>query len=382
MSTIRLPRADGTFELHTLSPPRQWPTVDGPPRSRIAYAAVHVVADPLADNTPGKPAMPDWHATAAFRRHIWDHGLGVAEAMDTAQRGMGLTWDATVELIQRTAAEAKASGGLLACGAGTDHASPDLSTLDEVVSAYEEQIAVVENAGAKVVLMASRQLARIARGPDDYAVVYDRLLSQVREPVLLHWLGPMFDPALDGYWGSEDLDQAAESVLQVIRSHESTVDGIKISLLDADREVAVRESLPGNVRLYTGDDFAYPELIKSGSDALLGIFDGIAPAAAAALQALDRDDLAAYDEILAPTVPLAMHIFRAPTFYYKTGLVFLAWLAGHQDAFQLVSGLHSARSTLHLVGVFTLADAAGLLPDPELATDRMRAFLSVAGFPQ
>ncbi|GAA2631893.1 dihydrodipicolinate synthase family protein [Actinomadura fulvescens] len=376
-----LPTADGGLEDYEPGEPRSWERRATPPTSRVAYAAAHVVADPRADNGPGAAASVDWDATLRFRRHLWSHGLRVADAMDTAQRNMGLDWAATRALIQRSAAEAKAFGDpaeLVACGAGTDHA-PGAATLDEIIAAYEQQIHVVRAAGAGAIIMASRQLARLARGPEDYHEVYGRLLSQTDRPVILHWLGEMFDPALAGYWGSRDLSEATASFLALVRDHASRIDGVKVSLLDADHEVRLRAALPGGVRLYTGDDFNYPDLIAGGSDALLGIFDAIAPAAAVALRALDdgRDDL--YEEALRPTVPLARKIFEAPTYRYKTGIVFLAWLNGHQDAFAMVNGAQSARSVVHLAEVFRLADAVGLLADPGLAETRMRALLATYG---
>ena len=378
---IVLPAASGKLEAYELHEPVVWPHAESAPHSRIAYAAAHVVADPLGDNVPGAPAAIDWAATLRFRRHLWSQGLRVADAMDTAQRGMGLDWAATRELIRRSAAEAAAFGdpaGLLACGAGTDHAM-EAATLDEVVAAYGEQIDTVQATGATVILMASRRLAVLAQGPGDYHSVYRRLFAQVDRPVILHWLGDMFDPALTGYWGSPDLDAATESVLALIGEHAAKVDGIKVSLLDEEREVAIRAALPAGVKLYTGDDHNYPALIASGSHALLGIFDAIAPAAAAALHALDAGDFARYAQVLEPTVPLARKIFEPPTYHYKTGLVFLSWLAGHQDAFAMVGGAQSARSIVHLAEVFRLADRAGLLPDPELAKARMRALLTTVG---
>ncbi|MBO2436443.1 dihydrodipicolinate synthase family protein [Actinomadura nitritigenes] len=372
---IELPEPDGTLVPYTMGEPRAYPPPSGPASSRVAYAAAHVVADPFGDSL-------DWDATLAFRRHLWSYGLGVAEAMDTAQRGMGLDWATTRELIVRSSEEALSAGGRIVCGAGTDQLPPGPATLEQITAAYEEQLGVIEGAGAVPVLMASRHLAAAARGPEDYAAVYGRLLPQLRNPAVLHWLGPMFDPALEGYWGSSDLDAAADAVLALIGEHAASVDGVKISLLDAGREIAFRRRLPAGVRLYTGDDFNYPELIKGDaeghSDALLGIFDPIAPAAAAALHALDRGS-DAYDEIFAPTLPLARHLFETPTFYYKTGVVFLAWLAGHQRHFRMVGGLESARSVPHLTRLFRLADAAGLLPDPDLAATRMRAWLTVQG---
>lgn len=375
---LLLPVPGGALESYELKGPYDWPQTNAQPASRVAYAAAHVVADPLADPSP---ASLDWETTLAYRRHLWSYGLRVADAMDTAQRGSGLDWTAARELIRRSAAEAKAFGDpydLLACGAGTDHA-PEVASLDAIAAAYEEQVAVVEEAGARVILMASRQLARLARGPEDYHEVYARLLGQTSRPVILHWLGEMFDPELAGYWGADDVDAATGSLLDLVRAHADMIDGVKVSLLDAAHEARLREALPGGVRLYTGDDLAYPSLIKDGSDALLGVFDAIAPAASAALDALDDDRPGDYDAIFARTLPLAQKLFEAPTYAYKTGLVFLAWLAGHQNAFVMVGGAQSARSVLHLTEVFRLADQAGLLPDPDLAVRRMRSYLTTAG---
>ncbi|MEU4677608.1 dihydrodipicolinate synthase family protein [Micromonospora sp. NPDC023737] len=385
-ASVRLPRSDGTVEERRLAEPARWSRPSGPIASRTAFAAAHVVADPLGDNTPGAPAALDWEATLAFRRHLWSYGLGVAEAMDTAQRGMGLDWPSTRELIARSAAAAREVGGRIAAGAGTDHAPADLGSLDEVTAAYCEQIEVVEASGAQVILMASRQLARLARAPEDYAEVYGRVLEQVSGPVILHWLGSMFDPALHGYWGSPQVPAATTAFLDLVRQHAGKVDGVKVSLLDAGHERGLRAALPAGVRLYTGDDFNYPDLIRGDgtyhSDALLGVFAAIAPAASAALQALDAGDLPRYDEAFAPTLPLARHIFTAPTWYYKTGIAFLAWLCGHQPGFTMVGGLQSARSVLHLAELARLADDARLLPDPDLAAARLRAFLDAAGVPR
>ena len=372
---LRLPRAGGVLEEYAVGEPDAFAVPGRPPSSRVAFAAAHVVADPL-----GEPGALDWDATLAFRRHLWSHGLGVAEAMDTAQRGMGLDWPAARELIRRSAAEAPA-GARLAAGAGTDHASP--RRLADVRAAYEQQCELVEDAGAQVIVMASRALATVARGPDDYRDVYAAVLGGLRTPAILHWLGDMFDPALRGYWGSNDLDEAAEVVLDIIAAHADRVDGIKVSLLDEAREVAFRRRLPEGVRLYTGDDFNYPTLIagdaEGHSDALLGVFDAIAPAAAAALAALDRGDRAEYDRLLAPTVPLARRLFEPPTFHYKAGIAFLAFLNGHQEHFRMLGGLESVRSITHLADLFVLADRAGLLRDPALAVARMRHVLALAG---
>lgn len=384
--SVVLPDANGGLYAFAPSARTAPSAPSAPSRSRIAYAAAHVVADPRADAGRDGPAALDWDATLEFRRHLWAHGLGVAEAMDTAQRGMGLDWTATAELIRRSAAQAHACGGRIVAGVGTDQMPAGPAGLADVLAAYTEQLALVESAGAVPVLMASRQLAAAASGPEDYAAVYGRLLEQVSGPVVLHWLGPMFDPALTGYWGSTDLDEAAGHLLTIIGAHAARVDGVKISLLDAGREVALRRALPSGVRMYTGDDFNYPALIRGDdagfSDALLGVFDPIAPVAAAALAALDGADTGRYEELFGPTVPLAREVFAAPTYYYKTGVVFLAWLAGHQAHFRMVGGLESARSVPHLARLFTLADGAGVLPDPELAEARMRALLTVAGVPQ
>ncbi|WP_234314794.1 dihydrodipicolinate synthase family protein [Streptomyces sp. NRRL F-5135] len=356
----------------------------GPPlASRTVFSAAHVVADPYADVSPDGPAAVDWDATLAFRRHLWSHGLGVAEAMDTAQRGMGLDWAGAAELIRRSAAEAEAVGGRIACGVGTDQLAPGPHDLGTVRAAYEEQLALVEETGSQAILMASRALAAAAKTPDDYLDVYAHLLRQAAEPVVLHWLGPMFDPALEGYWGSTDLDAATETFLQVISDHPDKVDGIKISLLDARREVELRRRLPDGVRCYTGDDFNYPELIagdeRGFSHALLGIFDPLGPLAAQAVRLLDTGDVAGFRDLLDPTVELSRHLFQAPTRFYKTGVVLLAWLAGHQDHFAMVGGLQSARSLPHLARAYELADGLGLFPDPVAAEARMASLLRVYG---
>jgi hypothetical protein len=383
MTSVLLPRPDGTLVRHRLGEPRRWPRAAAPPTSRRAFAAAHVVADPLADNTPGAPAALDWAATLAFRRHLWSHGLGVAEAMDTAQRGTGLDWPTAAELIRRSAAEAAAGGGRIAAGVGTDQAPPTARTVAEVLAAYTEQLAVVAQAGAQPILMCSRQLAAVARGPEDYHDVYGELLRQADHPMILHWLGTAFDPQLAGYWGSTDVDVATEQFVALVTAHAERVDGVKVSLLDAAHEIALRRALPPGVRCYTGDDFHYPELIRGDaaghSDALLGVFDPIAPVASAALRALDGGDAARFADLLAPTVPLSRHLFAAPTYHYKTGIVFLAWLADHQVGFTMVGGMQSARSLPHLGEALRLADAAGLLPDPDLAAHRWRVLLATLG---
>jgi len=382
-ASVRLPGADGTLEQLALREPGAWTRPSAPIQSRVAYAAAHVVASPLGDNAPGLPAVVDWDATLAVRRELWSWGLGVADAMDTAQRGMGLDWAATRELVRRSAVEAAACGGRLAAGVSTDQTAGPLPDLAAVVAAYEEQLAAVEEAGALPVLMASRHLAALGASADDYLDVYGRLLGQVRGPVVLHWLGDVFDPALAGYWGSADLDAATETFVALVRAHEGVVDGVKVSLLDAAREVQLRELLPPSVKVYTGDDYHYRELIRGeggrSSHALLGAFAAIAPAASTALQHLDRGDEDAFSAVLEATVPLSRHVFSTPTPYYKTGIAFLAWLNGLQPGFTMVGGLQSGRSVPHLVATFRLADAAGLLRDPDLAASRMTSFLTVAG---
>jgi hypothetical protein len=352
--------------------------------TRIAFAAAHVVVDPLRTAEPLAHPVVDWEATLAYREHLWSLGFGVAEAMDTAQRGMGLDWPLALELIKRSTAAAKARGALVAGGAGTDHLSAGkIFTLQEVTNAYLEQCEAIEAVDGRIILMASRALAAVVRHPDDYASVYATVLAQVRQPVILHWLGPMFDLALDGYWGGATISAAMENCLGIIHAHKEKIDGIKISLLDADLEVSMRRDLPPGVRMYTGDDFNYDRLIlgdgQNHSDALLGIFDAIAPAASLALAALDAGKISRYHELLAPTVPLSRHIFASPTQHYKTGVVFLAFLNGFQSHFRMVRGAENARSTAHLCELFVLADQAGVLRDPELAIQRMRNFLLLAG---
>jgi hypothetical protein len=371
----------------TLRRPAEWsPPPPGTLFNRVAYAAAHVVADPLAEGDPWLDCAIDWDATLAYRSYLWSLGLGVAEAMDTAQRGMGLDWTNSLELIDRSLKLARATpGALIACGAGTDHLEPSAAVrIEDVVAAYELQCEAVEKRGGRIILMASRALASIARSAEDYAHVYTRILRQLSAPAIIHWLGDMFDPALAGYWGSTDLDLAMDACVEVLTANAARIDGIKVSLLDKGREIALRRRLPDGMRMYTGDDFNFAELIagdeRGYSDALLGIFDPIAPAAAAALAALVGGDRRQFETILEPTLPLSRHVFRAPTRFYKTGVVFLAWLNGHQEHFVMVGGQQSARGLPHLVELFELADAAGLLRDPDLACRRMRSFLAVHGF--
>jgi uncharacterized protein DUF993 len=389
--SLQLPSAGGDLFQYTLRGAEPVKPAAGVRFNRIAYSAAHVVADPRAAIDPWLQCAVDWDATIAYRRRLWSLGLGVAEAMDTAQRGMGLDWPMSLELIRRSLDAAKDSpGALIASGCGTDQLALEaVQTVDEVIAAYEEQMAAIEKLGGRLIVMASRALARVAKSPADYERVYDRILRQAAQPVILHWLGDMFDPALAGYWGTANLDSAMDTALGIIAAHASKVDGIKISLLDKDKEIAMRRRLPPGVRMYTGDDFNYAELIAgdgSGSqpthghsDALLGIFDAIAPAASAALGELAQGRVEKFNAILGPTVALSRHIFAAPTRFYKTGVVFMAWLNGHQSHFTMVGGQQSTRSLPHLAELFRLADAANLLEQPELAVGRMKTLLALHG---
>ncbi len=402
LKNLKLLNASGRIEAY--QPVGSAPAYSRPtqPFNRIAYSAAHVVADPRAAIDPWLQCAVDWDATIAYRQHLWSLGLGVAEAMDTAQRGMGLDWPTSLELIARSldaAQDFAAQGGaaLVASGCGTDHlALDDVKTVEDVIQGYEEQMEAIEKLGGKLIVMASRALARVAKSPADYERVYDRILRQAKQPVVLHWLGDMFDPALAGYWGSPNVDAAMDTALGVIAAHSSKVDGIKISLLDKDKEVAMRRRLPATggpdgqgVRMYTGDDFNYAELIAGDSyqgipthgksDALLGIFDAIAPAASAALAQLSVGNTAQFHAILQPTVALSRHIFAPPTRFYKTGVVFMAWLNGHQSHFSMVGSQQSTRSMVHLSELFRLADAAKVLQNPELAAHRMQTLCRLHG---
>ena len=384
MSELKLLR-HGRVDTYRLSCAQPYPAHSIGTFDRVAFAAAHVVVDPRADVAPWEEAVIDWDATLAYRRHLWGLGFAVAEAMDTAQRGMGLGWPQALELIRRSVAESRTvPGAQLASGAGTDQLDASgAHSLDDVVGAYEEQIGAIEAIGGRVILMASRALACVARSPEDYERVYDRLIQQMAQPAILHWLGEMFDPALAGYWGCASFEEALDVVVRIIERRREKVDGIKISLLDKDKEIALRGRLPAGVRMYTGDDFNYAELIRGDgttfSHALLGIFDAIAPAAAAALAALAKGDHATFERILEPTVPLSRHIFSAPTRFYKTGVVFVAYLNGHQDHFTMLGGAQSARSAAHLCKLLVLADRARLVVDPDRAAQRMRAVLAVHG---
>jgi hypothetical protein len=388
---LQLPNAQGQIEKYMLVGTSPVKPQTGVRFNRIAYSAAHVVNNPLAAHDPWIDCALDWDATIAYRQHLWSLGMGVAEAMDTAQRGMGLDWPTSLELIGRSLDAARdVPGAFMASGCGTDHLNLDgISSVDEVMEGYEFQMAAIEKLGGKLIVMASRALARVAKSPADYERVYDRILSQAKQPVILHWLGDMFDPALKGYWGSQNTQEAMDTALGIIQAHASKVDGIKISLLNKDKEIEMRRRLPAHVRMYTGDDFNYAELIagdgfgehivQGQSDALLGIFDAIAPAASAALGELAQGHLEKFHAILGPTVPLSRHIFKAPTRFYKTGVVFMAWLNGHQKHFTMVGGQQSTRSVVHLAELFKLADAANLLEYPDLAQHRMKIMLSMHG---
>jgi hypothetical protein len=396
--SLNLPDSSGKLARYTLKGSAPVQPARGVKFNRIAYSAAHVVADPLAAIDPWLQCAVDWDTTIAYRRYLWSLGLGVAEAMDTAQRGMGLDWPTSLELIRRSLDAARdVPGAQVASGCGTDHLAPEtVTSVDQVIRAYEEQMEAIEKLGGKLIIMASRALARVAKSPTDYERVYDRILSQAKQPVVLHWLGDMFDPALAGYWGTPDVDAAMDTAVGIIAAHPDKVDGIKISLLDKDKEISMRRRLPvtggidgQGVRMYTGDDFNYAELIAGDghgtaathgkSDALLGIFDAIAPAASAALGALSIGDTEKFQEILGPTVPLSRHIFRAPTRFYKTGVVFMAWLNGQQKHFTMVGGQQSTRSLVHFAELFRLADEANLLAQPDLAVTRMKTMLALHG---
>lgn len=384
---ITLPTSDNRLEPYRLTGTPLTPRAPKVKLTRTAFAAAHVVSDPLRERNPWdtRPAV-DWETTLAFRQDLWDQGLGLAEAMDTAQRGMGVNWLTAKELIERTmrAAKLHPMKPRVCCGAGTDHvALADLRSEEAIVAAYETQMEAVEAAGGQLILMATRALPAIGAGPDIYARVYRRLIDQAAEPVILHWLGDMFDPALAGYWGSTDVEKASETVFGIIAENPKKVDGIKISLLDQAHEEAFRKRLPGGVRLYTGDDFNYADLIAGDgehySHALLGIFAAISPAAAQALEALAQGDMETYHRLFAPTVPLSREIFRAPTRFYKAGVAFLSWLNGQQRHFIMPAGFQSSRDIVHYAQVFRLADQAGLLRDPDLASNRMGVLLALHG---
>ncbi|MGM4906671.1 dihydrodipicolinate synthase family protein [Tardiphaga sp. 866_E4_N2_1] len=382
--SLKLPKADRSIETYRLAASRAFPAKLEGALNRIAFSAAHIVADPLAECDPWLNQTIDWDRTIAFREHVWDLGLGVAEAMDTAQRGMGMDWPTSLELITRSVAAAKPRGALVFSGAGTDHlAVEDAKSIDDVIKAYEQQFEAIEKVGGRIILMASRALAKLGKNAEDYGRVYDRILSQSAQPVIIHWLGDMFDPALANYWGTPSLDTAMDIAVDVINRNAAKVDGVKVSLLDAQREIDMRRRLRPEVKMYTGDDFNYAELIagddRGFSHALLGIFDAIAPAASYALSRLAAGDEAGFHDVLGPTVPLSRHIFKAPTRFYKTGIVFMAYLNGHQDHFTMIGGQESTRSTQHLAELFRLADKAGLLANPELATQRMKAIMATRG---
>lgn len=380
-----LPKGDGGLSTYTLIGTQTRLPASPPQFNRIAYAAAHVVSDPLKDARPWNDPAIDWDATMAFRHHLWSLGFKIAEAMDTSQRGMGLNWAGAQELIRRSLAESKTVAGAdLASGAGTDHLDPaEAKSLDDIIKAYETQAGFIEKHGGRFILMASRALARIARSPDDYARVYGHILTQAREKVVLHWLGDMFDPQLKGYWGSQNFDEALDTVIGIIEANRDKVEGIKISLLEERYEIALRNRLPEGVLCFTGDDFNYAPLIEGDgnrhSHVLLGIFDAVAPQASDALTALAAGDNARFRAIIEPTVPLSRKIFEAPTQYYKAGVVFLAWLNGHQSHFTMPAGMQSARGILHYADIFRLADQANVLDRPDLAIRRMKELLAVHG---
>ena len=388
MAMLRLPQADGTVETYQLTGIPVARPVSPPHFNRIAYAAAHIVSDPLRDTDPWNNPVIDWDATMAFRHHLWSLGFKIAEAMDTSQRGMGLNWAGAQELIRRSLATARTvTGADLACGIGTDQLLPsDTKSTDDVIRAYETQLEFVEKHGGRAIMMASRALASVAQSPDDYSHVYGRILSQAKGKVVLHWLGEMFDPQLKGYWTGNDhahFDTALDCVLGIIKDNQQKVEGIKISLLDSSKEIALRNRLPEDVLCFTGDDFNYAELIEGDgtrhSHALLGIFDAVAPSASYALSALAKGDSTTFRAVIEPTVPLSRKIFESPTQYYKAGVVFLAWLNGHQNHFTMPAGMQSARGLLHYADIFRLADKANVLDKPDLAIKRMSCWLGTQG---
>lgn len=383
MTAIALPARDGTTSAFTFGPPASLAVSSAPSTSRLAYAASHVVADPLRASAEGAADQIDWDATLALRHRLWDLGLGVAEAMDTAQRGMGLDWPAARELARRTLAEARTRDARVVVGIATDHLPADAVGLDAVREAYLDQLAEIEDADGQVVMMASRQLVTAARSADDYLDVYDSVLRQASKPVILHWLGEVFDPALAGYWGHADPVEAMPVVVDLISAHPGSVHGIKVSLLDADLEKELRRQLPAGVRLFTGDDYNYTGLIAGDgehhSDALLGAFAVIGRHASAALARLDRGDEDGFREILAPTEPLSRLVFAAPTRYYKVGVAWLAYLTGAQSHFRMVGGFETGRSLGHLGDLVRAADAVGLFGDPEFSAARAGAYFAVHG---
>jgi len=384
MKKIILPGPKEKMEYTMKSSGKIYPKSKTTLQSRIAFSAAHVVCDPLVDISPMKETAIDWQKTLEYRHYLWSLGLSVAEAMDTAQRGMGLDWKTTKKLIEKSLIEAKSVGGGIVCGAGTDQIPfPSQVSIKQIEKAYLEQCEFIEKCGGKIVLMASRHLASCAKTPEDYMQVYNNVLSQVKSPVIIHWLGDMFDPMLEGYWGNKNIDKAMEVCLSIIKENINKIDGIKVSLLNSSNEVKLRNLLPKGVKMYTGDDFNYTDLIlgdgNKHSHALLGIFDAIAPIASAAIQALDIGDTTSYKQMMEKTIPLSRHIFEKPTYYYKTGIVFMAYLNGHQSHFRMVGGLESARSIIHLSQIFKLADQADLLIDPEFAAYKMKLILSQVG---
>lgn len=382
---VKLPQSDGSIRTYTVKGQPIRPTGPVGAYNRTVYAAAHVVIDPLATIDPWDASpVVDWDTTLAFREHLWKLGFKIAEAMDTAQRGMGVDWPVARELIQRSIRHSKTIPGAdLACGVGTDQLAPTAGvTLSQVEAAYREQLDVVEAEDGRAILMASRAMVQAARSADDYHALYGRLLKDASQPVILHWLGPMFDPQLEGYWGTRDIPTAMDTVAKLIADNRAKVAGIKVSLLDARWEIELRRRLPDGVQMYTGDDFNYAELILGDtagySHGLLGIFDPIAPVAAVALGQLAKGDVLGFRATLDPTVDLSREIFRAPTRHYKAGVVFLAWLDGHQQHFSMAGGLQSARGAAHYARVYELADACGVIQDPDLAVQRLKQYLKVA----
>jgi hypothetical protein len=401
---VQLPNLRGTPRPYRLRPAFTAAPVPGtrPCFSRLAYAAAHVVAKPAngaAAADPRSPDSVDWDATLRFRRHLWHLGFGIAEAMDTAQREI-LGWENAARLLDMTLADARAEPGRgVIGGAGTDTLATSTPTLRQVIDAYVAQAEFIHERGGRVILFPTHFLPRHFPAPGHYLEVYRAVTQEVSKPVFLHWLGDMFAPALRGYFPGDSFRRITQDNPKVL--------GVKLSLLDQRLEEAIRRRIaPQGQVVLTGDDFNFPALIRGGKGAgdgrgfqsrafhfegrgfpvgdyshgLLGIFDGIARVASRALICLAQGDAREYDRLMAPTVPLSRHIFKAPTQHYKAGLVFLAYLNGHQSHFHLLADAEQRRDMAHYVELFKLANAAGVLDDPESAYERFQPVLRNAGF--
>lgn len=382
--TLRLPETGGGMRTHVMREPAVFEKHPRPFTSRTVLAAPHVVADVRAEYTPGVAPPVDWESTMAFRRHLWSYGIGVAEGMDTSERGVGgLMWPQAQELIALGIEEAAAAGGAIVCGAGTDQISSAQPSLEHVIDAYLEQTSYIEGRGGATVIRASHALVAAAKSDEDYLKVYGTVLASLERPAIVHWLGTVFDPTLAGYWGHDDVRAAMRVVLEMAHSNVDSLRGIKFSLLDDELESEFRRLVPPSVQVFTGDDYGYTQLLLGDSEhhshGLLGVLDPIAPIASAAFAALDQGDESSFTETMDATIPFAVKMFEPPAASYKVGVVFTAWLSGHQEHFRMVTGREGMRSLQHLTDLFVLADALGLYPDPELAAHRMRILLAMGG---